>query len=111
MDQRGMVIHQGEVYWVAFSGEGSGKEIAIFFIGVACFPVMLGRSGGEILCQPPTALLQLFVFLADLKVHATVLRTRSYLHIQGGVSSQKYRAVIARKELALFDDILLSQSQ
>ncbi len=23
MDQRGMVIHQGEVYWVTFSGEGS----------------------------------------------------------------------------------------
>src|SRR5215813_15050029 len=23
MDQRGMVIHQGEVYWVSFSGRGS----------------------------------------------------------------------------------------
>ena len=23
MDQRGVVIHQGEVYWVTFSGEGS----------------------------------------------------------------------------------------
>ena len=43
----------------------------IVFYGISRLTVVQGRARRKILCQLPTALLQAYVFLSDLKVHAS----------------------------------------